>query len=698
MERRKFLHNISHVSALAATMPSFAISGLDFTSSSYLSNTESKGNILVLIKLSGGNDGLNTVIPLDKMSNLSKARPHVILPESKIVNLDSNDLGLHPSISNFKSFFDENRLKIIQNVGYEKPDFSHFRSMDIWQSASDYDQYLNSGWIGRYIENRHPEYPNNYPNNQYPHPLSVELGWQTSLLFTGDNSFTSFIANNPSDFREIINEFDNLYPSDRKGEKLKYIQLIAKQSNLYSKEVKKAYESSTTVHNYPNTNLGRQLEIAGRLISGGLNTRIYMVELGGFDTHDSQVDSSDNTKGEHSVLLKDLNDSVTAFIKNLDAIGRSDDVLTMTFSEFGRTIVSNGSNGTDHGTAAPMFIFGNKVNPEVLGANPNIPDNVQWQDNLAVEFDYRQVYKSIINQWLGGETSTSKDILFKDFYELSIAGDQYVDTDGDGVADINDNCPDTPQGSVVDLNGCVLFSLPANNYAVKTVSASCIGSNNGIISVSAEDTSHTYQVNVSGVENAYSLSSDNEHSIVLEDLEVGLYTINISIPAQEGYLQSFEAKVTEPDPLQGKAQIDYFSKSAQLQLKGSQVYYIEVNGVMMAAHSNLFTVPLKAGKNTIRVTTPLDCQGVYEEVLFMSEKLRYFPNPVDSELNITIPGTDSEIAIEVFSDSGANLYRGTHSIGASRTIQLPMSRFKPGLYIVTGTGKTVNESFKVIKL
>ena len=698
MERRKFLHNISHVSALAATMPSFAISGLDFTSSSYLSNTESKGNILVLVKLNGGNDGLNTVIPLDKMSNLSKARPHVILPESKIVNLDSNDLGLHPSISNFKSFFDENRLKIIQNVGYEKPDFSHFRSMDIWQSASDYDQYLNSGWIGRYIENRHPEYPNNYPNNQYPHPLSVELGWQTSLLFTGDNSFTSFIANNPSDFREIINEFDNLYPSDRKGEKLKYVQLIAKQSNLYSKEVKKAYESSTTAHNYPNTNLGRQLEIAGRLISGGLNTRIYMVELGGFDTHDSQVESSDNTKGQHSVLLKDLNDSVTAFIKNLDAIGRSDDVLTMTFSEFGRTIVSNGSNGTDHGTAAPMFIFGNKVNPEVLGANPNIPDNVQWQDNLAVEFDYRQVYKSIINQWLGGETSTSKDILFKDFYELSIAGEQYVDTDNDGVADINDNCPDTPEGSVVDLNGCVLFSLPANNYSVKTVSASCIGSNNGKISLSAEDTSHAYQVNVSGIENAFSLSSDNEHSIVLEDLEVGVYTINISIAAQEGYLQSFEAKVTEPDPLQGKTQIDYFSKSAQLQLKGSEVYYIEVNGVMMAAHSNLFTVPLRAGKNTIKVTTPLDCQGVYEEVLFMSEKLRYFPNPVDSELNITIPGTDSEIAIEVFSDGGANLYRGTHSIGASRTIQLSMSRFKSGLYIVTGTGKTVNESFKVIKL
>ena len=698
MERRKFLHNIGHVSALAAAFPALSFKDLDFTNSSFLSNTLDSGRIIVIIKLDGGNDGLNTLIPQDYLSELNLARPHVVLEDHKILSLGENDLGLHPSLSGFNSFFSEDRLKIIQNVGYPTPDFSHFRSMDIWQSASDYDEYVNSGWMGRYIENQHPQFPSEYPNLQYPHPLSIELGWRTSLMFTGQSSFTSFIARDPSNFREIINEFDNIYPSDKKGEKLKYLQLIAKQSNLSSKVVKEAYERIENSFSYPNSNLGQQLEIASRLIGGGLNTRIYMVELGGFDTHDTQVEDSDHTKGNHAMLLKDLNDSVTAFIKNLDAMNKSDDVLTMTFSEFGRTIVSNGSKGTDHGTAAPMFIFGNKVDPSILGSNPVIPKNAVWQDNLESEFDFRQVYASLINQWMGGSSNTAKDVLFKDFDELQIVGKEYVDTDGDGVADINDNCPDTPQGSVVDLNGCVLFSLPANNYAVKTVSASCIGSNNGKISLSAEDTSHTYQVNVSGVENAYSLSSDNEHSIVLEDLEVGLYTINISIPAQEGYLQSFEAKVTEPDPLQGKAQIDYFSKSAQLQLKGSQVYYIEVNGVMMAAHSNLFTVPLKAGKNTIRVTTPLDCQGVYEEVLFMSEKLRYFPNPVDSELNITIPGTDSEIAIEVFSDSGANLYRGTHSIGASRTIQLPMSRFKPGLYIVTGTGKTVNESFKVIKL
>ena len=118
---------------------------------------------------------------------------------------------------------------------------------------------------------------------------------------------------------------------------------------------------------------------------------------------------------------------------------------------------------------------------------------------------------------------------------------------------------------------------------------------------------------------------------------------------------------------------------------------------MMASNTNDFSAPLKPGKNIIKVTTPLDCQGIYEEVLFMSEKLRYFPNPVQNELNITVPGTDGEINIEIFTDGGANLYRGTHSINGSRTIQLPMSRYKSGLYIVTGSGKTVNESFKIIK-
>ncbi len=247
--------------------------------------------------MNGGNDGLNTVIPLDQMSALSNARPHVILPENKIVSLGSNDLGLHPALSDFKTLFNEDRLKIIQNVGYPNPDFSHFRSLDIWQSASDSDEYFNSGWMARYIEKKHPTYPEAYPTEAYPHPLAVEIDGGIFYLIYWRKVFYKFSSRNPSNFQEIINEFDNEYPSDNKGNKLKYLQLIAKQSNVYSKIVKEKYENGKNTVSYGNSNLERQLEIVSQLINGGLKSRIYLVDFGGFDTHDTQVDSSDRTKG-----------------------------------------------------------------------------------------------------------------------------------------------------------------------------------------------------------------------------------------------------------------------------------------------------------------------------------------------------------------------------------------------------------------
>jgi uncharacterized protein (DUF1501 family) len=696
MKRRDFLHGISHALAAPVMFTGLDLSTLLLDTPAFL-NTVEPGNILILIKLNGGNDGLNTLIPLDQSSGLNYIRPDVVLSDGSILNIDSNDLGLHPSMSFFKTLYNEKRLKIVQSVGYPTPNYSHFRSMDIWQSASDSNKFESSGWMGRYIENQHPKYPLDYPNENYPDPLAIELN-NSSLSFTGKTNFTSIVTSswNSGNYTQIFNPLNYEYSNSKIGEKLSYLQLIGKQANTYNKILSDSFASTPENTFFPNNFFGSQLSVVSRLINSGLNTRIYSVELGGFDTHDFQVDQNDHAKGAHTLLLKELNDGIEALMKSLDLSKKSDKVMGLIYSEFGRTVASNKTGGTDHGTAAPMFIFGNKVDPNISGTNPIIPTNADLQYEIDMQYDFRQVYSSVITQWLGGPT-TSKDVLFKDFDELQIVGKQYIDTDNDGVMDINDNCPDTPEGSVVDLNGCVLFTLATNNYSVKSVSASCIGSNNGKIEVSAQDTSYTYQVNITGVDTTYSLSADNSHSLVIEDLEVGLYTINFTIDSQEGYIQSFETTITEPAPLQGKAQVDYFSKTAKLRLSGSKVYYIEVNGQMMASNSNNFSAPLRPGKNVIKVTTPLDCQGVYEEVLFMSEKLRYFPNPVQSELNITVPGTDNEINIEIFSDGGANLYRRKHSINRSRTIQLPMSRFKAGLYIVTASGKTVNESFKIIK-
>ena len=191
--------------------------------------------------MDGGNDGLNTVIPLDQMDGITSVRSNIYLPENKVIDLQNHDLGLHTAMTGFKDLFDERRLKIVQNVGYPNPDFSHFRSMDIWQSASNSDEYFTSGWMARFLEERHPQYPEQYPNDQYPHPLSIELSGNNSLLFTGDNSFTSYIAQNPDDFQRLLEDFQDNYPETHTGDKLNYIDLITRQTNDYGDVVKNAH-------------------------------------------------------------------------------------------------------------------------------------------------------------------------------------------------------------------------------------------------------------------------------------------------------------------------------------------------------------------------------------------------------------------------------------------------------------------------
>ncbi|MGA0383892.1 MAG: DUF1501 domain-containing protein [Flavobacteriaceae bacterium] len=692
MKRRDFLHGISHAAALGAIMPSLPI---NWSENELLNSTSFPGKILVIIRLDGGNDGLNTVIPLDQYSNLNLVRPHVIMPENKLVQLGKNDLALHPSLEDFKILSDERRMKIIQNVGYNKPDFSHFRSMDIWQSASDHDQYLTSGWIGRYMEKNHPSYPEQYPNSQYPHPLAIELGWQSSLAFTGQYSFPSFIVNNPENFQEIINEFDNVYPNSYSGDRLKYAQLIAKQSNQYSEVVKESYLSSNNAIDFPSNHLGWQLDIVSRLIRGGLNTRVYMVQMGGFDTHDQQVNTDDTTKGSHAILLKQLNDSVTAFIKSLDETGDSDRVLTMTFSEFGRTINSNGSNGTDHGTAAPMFIFGNRIDDDVLGSNPNIPEVANWEDNLEIEFDFRQVYASILDQWMGADIETEKASLLKEFPKLPITGSA-IDQDGDGILDRYDQCNDTPAGAIVDTNGCEVFSLAADTFSVVVTSASCAGMNNGSVALSAKDERYSYAFDAgdggSGV-----LNTANGYSATLEGLSPGTYNICFTVDGQANYQRCYSITVGEPAPLETNAVVNTSTRTVDLSLRGAKQYKVTLNGKPMVTDKALLTLPLVAGKNTIEVRTDLECQGVYFEEVFVSEEVKVYPNPTSGPLQIYVGGTDNNVNIKVTSLSGRVAYADALEIGTRRYTTVDLSNLASGVYIVTLKSDTVNTSHKIIK-
>lgn len=378
-------------------------------------------HVLVLIYLSGGNDGLNTVVPLNFMSQLNDHRPHVVLPEDSLLKLDGSDVGLHPALQGFKDLYDEDRLQVIQSVGYPEQDFSHFRSTDIWMSGSDSDEVISSGWTGRYLNYEYANYPIDYPNETMPDPLAIEVGWNNSMIFQGPSANMGMVINNPEDFYELLDNTPPPAPNTKAGERLEYVRLIARQSQQYGEVVKAAAENVTQQVDYPEDNyLAQRLKIVSRLIAGGLKTRLYMVELGGFDTHDNQVEQNDHTQGEHAYLLKMLNDGVAAFMADCDFLGTSERVMGMTFSEFGRRVISNASNGTDHGAAAPMFLFGNHANSTVTGANPTIPDEANWQTNIEMQHDFRSIYASVFEQWLCVPQEDLSDILFKDFDPIQV--------------------------------------------------------------------------------------------------------------------------------------------------------------------------------------------------------------------------------------------------------------------------------------
>ena len=487
MKRRDFLKNTGKGIVIPSIAGHIGAKALGSTPIQNLLNMVSDtDHVLVLIYMNGGNDGLNTVVPLDQMSKLNLARPHVVLPESSLLELNNSEVGLHPSLTGLKDLYDEDRLQIIQSVGYPNQNYSHFRSTDIWMSGSDTDELINSGWTGRYLNYEYPNYPADYPNDDMTDPLAIEIGWNNSLLFQGPSSNMGLVINDPEAFYNLINDQVDPAPNSQAGERLEFIRLVAQQSQLYGQIVKDAAETVTNQLNYPEYYLAEQLKIVARLIAGGLKTRLYMVNIGGFDTHDNQVVPSDHTQGEHAQLLSILSESVKAFVDDCDHLGISNRVMGMTFSEFGRRIVSNASNGTDHGAAAPMFLFGNHVNAGVTGANPFIPANATYQHNLDMQFDFRQIYASVFEQWLCVESEDIDDILLHDKETISVtngspcmpsfvheihqnAGKSYLDVYPNPisiVANINFISNGNPlKIQLLDVRGKVVSNIASGNYA-----------------------------------------------------------------------------------------------------------------------------------------------------------------------------------------------------------------------------------------
>ena len=467
MKRRNFIKRV----ALGAGAP-FAFQGIPIQvlgaqkPLSRLSAASANDRVLVILQMHGGNDSINTFIPLDNYDLYYNRRANIALPyksgKRTIIDLDTTLpqeqlIGLHPDMTDFKALYDRGKATVVQGVSYENNNGSHFRGRDIWYMGGDSDDYFTSGWAGRYLNSIYEPltYPEDFPNDEMPDPLALEMGNEVSLLFHQDESIPTALAlgRNPSGLADLIASLDGyqdqgidprglppeFLANSPYGREMNWILGLEEKSETYIERLRQVYENSSDSgieypESYPLGNsrnpLSGQLQLVARLLDGGgegVKTKVFLLKIGGFDTHAQQVENYDPSLGGHSALLYHISSAMRAFQRDLAARGLEDKVLTVTMSEFGRRVASNGSYGTDHGTGGAVMLFGRNVNPGVFGNNPDLNNN-----NISMQYDYRHVYATILRDWLKvDEQKIRDDIFFGDFLssDLVLSRDEVLGTD-----------------------------------------------------------------------------------------------------------------------------------------------------------------------------------------------------------------------------------------------------------------------------
>ncbi len=414
--RRSFLKKVgiaSGASLLFGNLPVAASMRSPLTKALEDSETD---RVLVLIRLKGGNDGLNTIVPLYDYSKYLQYRPTLGLKESELSKL-TNAIGIPKTMDPLLSLWEEGQVKVVHNVGYPEQNLSHFRSADIWSSASDANAFEPSGWYGRIIAEEHPDFLSNPPII----PPAIQIGGAANSLFNDEEMTNLAISvQNPEEIAEIA-KTGHLFslantPDCYYGEQVSFVRSVANNSFFYAGVLSEAYKSSSNAVEYTGA-LGEQLATVARLIKGNLGTKLYMVTLDGFDTHANQGK-------DHPQLLAELSVAVRDFYFDLSVGGRDKDVLSMSISEFGRRIEENGSKGTDHGAAAPMMLFGAGLEGSgFVGEAPNL-DAVDEVGNLEHTTDFRTVYATVLENWLcldGAKVDTLLGQSFSRLPELGIS-------------------------------------------------------------------------------------------------------------------------------------------------------------------------------------------------------------------------------------------------------------------------------------
>ena len=417
--RRAFLGKGLTMLAAGATVPSFVNAtahamGRPLDVLLTQSDSGADGKVLVVIQLSGGNDGLNTVVPFGDDAYY-RARPGVAVAADKALRL-ADGLGLNPELTALKRLYDDGRMSLVQGVGYPNPDRSHFRSMDIWHTADPREAAVSSGWLGRYFDS---QCAGSDPKNDAPDPeVGVSFGETSFLAMQGEKAMPLSFES-PADYRYKGPDRERFETLNARGEhdhpEIDFLTRTAMDAQLSSDRILKV----TRGHDprgidYPRGGFGQQLKTVAAMIKGRMPTRVYYVSLGGFDTHANQA-------GRHDRLMTEMAAGVGAFLEDLKQQGNDERVLTMTFSEFGRRVAQNASGGTDHGTAAPMFFFGHhaRVQPGIVGNHPSLTD----LDNgdLKYGIDFRSCYAGVLQSWLDVPAEACGRILGGQFEPVPLA-------------------------------------------------------------------------------------------------------------------------------------------------------------------------------------------------------------------------------------------------------------------------------------
>ncbi|MEM6348222.1 MAG: DUF1501 domain-containing protein [Bacteroidota bacterium] len=453
MKRRNFLRNIGLAGAASPfmlnsiPMKAFATPSL----ANSLDCTSLRERVLVIVQLFGGNDGINTLVPIDQYSTYSSLRPNIAIPETgtgAYINLDTSlgltdQVGLNPNMSEFKSMYDNGLLSVIQGVGYENHNRSHFKSTDLVMTGGDgtFANYsFDTGWMGRYLDHSFPGLAG-YSSPVMPDPLGIQLGnSESSLGFHIKGEFGTSINLSGQDlagYYTLVSAIGGAplanVPLSQYGQELAYAMAVEQSASNYSSRITSVFNNGSNALSYPNYGLANQLKTVARLISGGSKTKIFLVYKTGFDTHGNQLN-------RHTSLLTELSKSMKAFQDDLAALGIEDRVLTLTMSEFGRKAFENGNGGTDHGTLNSMFVMGSALKGGVYGTNLDL-SVLDDGAPLNRQHDYRQVLTTLLQDWLGADDAALTATKFEAF------ANQKLDLiDASQVADSTITCP------VIDQN------------------------------------------------------------------------------------------------------------------------------------------------------------------------------------------------------------------------------------------------------